>query len=577
MAFYVSPNGNDNNRGTTDFPFLTLARAVEETRLNNNGKKEILLFGGEYENTSVILDNRDCGLSMSPVDESNKVILRGGVKVSGWNKIYGDLYILDVPAEITGDILMLEVNGRFCSRSKFPQKGYIEHVTECSLVWLMSSEYLGWDATPTEAQFTEMTYDSSILPDNFNWDNADITVFHRWDESLVSVRSHDRGKNLLTLTPCGYPVGAFGVKRYIVWNTEYGMEPGNFRIDKSERKIYYRALPGENMQTADTYIPIHNHIIKINEEITGLAIKDITLMGVAAPMKPSSFAASALTGAIDGSVGLNDCSLTGLTFKNVCGWGIRLGVAGRELNKTNISILNCRVEDAGAGGISVSGGKNNCIVSKNKVERIGLIYFSGVGIHSGGFDVIENVINNMPYSGIIYYGDNGRVMRNRVTNVMKVLNDGGGIYVTNCKGGVMSGNIIENIPKCEEYYSQRHALYLDMDAIDWVVEDNITINCADVMMNHIASKNIIRNNNFIVYGSDEDLLISFARCDNYVVEGNTFRSDGTITFAGRKGAISVFKNNILYSVKDSIRNLFITDDYVRSEPVEVVDRNNALN
>ena len=583
MAFYVSPKGSDNNPGTVNAPFMTLARAVDETRLS--GEKEILLFGGVYENTSVTLDGRDCGLSICSCSCSvreGEPVLRGGVKIYGWEKIDGDLYSLSIPASIAGDIRALEVNGRLCMRSRFPKSGSIEHLTECRLNW-MSTSAGGWDVNPTEAQMSELIYDRNSIPDGFDWNNAELTVFHRWDESYVGVKSHDSEKNLLELyPPCGHPVGGFGVKKYIIWNTEYGMEPGCWRFDKADRKIYYRAMPNENMQNAETYIPLHDHIIKIDGEISGLEIKNITFMTASAPMMPGGFGAIKIPGAIESSYGLDSCSFKNLTFKNIGGWGIKLW--GKNGSNKNISVNHCCVENAGAGGILISeaksgsnmldGGKSGCVISENRVERIGLLYFSGAGIYGTRCDIIENTLDNLPYTGIVYAGgDNGIISRNRITNVMQILHDGAGIYVTFCKSGVMNGNIVENVGKSGEYFSQRHGLYFDEHTFDCTAEGNIVINCADAMLNHMASGNIVRNNIFAIH--DGDIIISFIRCENCQIAGNAFHSNGAFILAGRKNAITLFENNNIYSAIGDVKQIYIEDDYSRSQPV-IFDGKNAL-
>ncbi|MCL2100056.1 MAG: right-handed parallel beta-helix repeat-containing protein [Oscillospiraceae bacterium] len=583
MAIYVSPEGSDTNTGAADSPLLTLAGAIEKSRTAGGAGKEIYLSGGEYQNTNAVLDERDCGLVIQAMDNET-AMLRGGVFADGWQNIGGDLYVLELPPGITGDILMLEINGRFCTRSKFPQNGYIEHATECPLHWT-STLGGGWNIKPTHAQLTEMVYDPGVLPENFNWDNAEITVFHRWDESLVRVISHEPEKNLLKLDPeCGHPVGGFGVKRYIVWNTEHGMEPGCWRIDKSAKKLYYRALPGEDMRFAETYIPVHSNIIKIDGEVKNLKIKNLTFMTSAAPMMPGGFGAAHITGAIDSSYGLRDCSFTGLTFKNISGWGISLW--GKNGVNKNVCVKNCRIENSGAGAVLLADAgvgmkmftakKDGCIISENSIEKIGLIYFSGIGIYATCCDITGNNLNDLPYTGIAYVGGNGgRILHNRVSNAVNVLNDGAGIYAALCGEGVMSGNILENIVECKEYFSQRHALYFDEGCYGWTAEGNITINCYDAMMNHMADKgNVLKNNTFVFYGG-EDLIITFARCQNYRLENNTFHSAGSVTFAGNKGAVSVFKNNNIYSMSEDIRQIYIDSDYSRSQP-EAFDGENIF-
>ena len=82
--------------------------------------------------------------------------------------------------------------------------------------------------------------------------NAEVTVYHMWDESMVGLKAIDAEKQILTFSsPSGHPPGAFGVKKYVIWNIREGMtEPGQWYLDRTRGKVVYWPLPGEDMATA---------------------------------------------------------------------------------------------------------------------------------------------------------------------------------------------------------------------------------------------------------------------------------------------------------------------------------------
>ena len=565
MAFYMSPNGSDMNPGTLDLPFLTLSRAVGAARGADSGK-EILLLDGEYEDARVELDERDCGLTIRPA-EGGEPVLRGGIKIDGWRKVGGDLYTVVIPQEVTEDVRLLEIDGRLALRAKFPQNGRIKHRSEFPSVW-MSTSMGGWDIKPTKEQLQTLIYGPEVLPDGFNWRGAELTVFHRWDASFTAVSAVDSANRLLELSPpCGHPPGAFETKEYIIWNTELGMEPGCWRFDRKERTLYYRAIACEDMRRAAAYIPRSDTVIRIRGSVKDLTIKGIVFKTTAPPMAPNEFGASGVPGAIDSDGVLSGCIFSGLTFQNIGGWGIRLNGVN-----VNVSVDHCGILDSGAGGIMLMSG-NHCAVSSNRVERIGKTYFSSIGVYvqGEGCEITGNMLDELPYTGIAYglipaRGCGCKIEGNRVANAMRVLNDGAGIYATHSHGGVMRGNIVKNIPQSGNLDSSRNGLYLDEESENWLVEGNLTEDCTSAMMNHMASGNILRDNVFCA--SNGDLLISFIRCKDYTLERNTFHSFGKVTIAGRKGAVPVFERNLAYSAEGQIAQVYVGDDYSRSQPVK---------
>ncbi|MDR0473942.1 MAG: right-handed parallel beta-helix repeat-containing protein [Treponema sp.] len=567
MAYYVSPSGNDSNPGTAALPFLTLARAVEETRTKGRDKA-IILGGGAYDNTCIVLDERDSGLFIAAGE--GEPLLRGGVKVGGWQNEGGDLYSLRLPPAAPADGRVLEINGKLKPRSRFPKSGFAKHLSRFDSPWLSTSGG-GFVDMPTEAQRGQLIYSPGEIPKDFDWRDTEISVMHRWDESFVCVREHDPDRHtVLFSTLCGSPPGSFEVYDFAVWNSAWGMEPGHWRVDKSARVIYYRALQGEDMNTACTYIPLYDSIIKINGPVNGLTVKGVTFMTTTAPTAdikyireriPNTFGAAGVTGAIDSAGSLSNCVFSGLCFYNIGGWGIRLNG-----ENSDVTVHGCLVKDAGAGGIRIKTGKN-CAVSGNRVDNTGLVHYSSIGIYANGCDIIENHVSNSTYSGICGSGiGREKIIRNRVNTAMTVLDDGAGIYATFGNNGVMSNNIVENVPLPGFPYYQRHGLYIDEQANGWIVEGNITINCPSAMLSHMNDKggNTLRNNVFASY--DGDVTLSLIRCNEHRLEGNTFHAAGALTIAGRKGAISVFEGNRLYSAQGQINQIHVSDDYTRAQP-----------
>jgi len=133
------------------------------------------------------------------------------------------------------------------------------------------------------------------------------------------------------------------------------------------------------------------------------------------------------------------------TVRHAVGWGIQSGSAAGSIvkeNKVYNAEADCIILDSQWG-----------IIEGNEVDGCGLIAGYGfsmgaasTGIVSMNSDIINNKIRNTGYSGITPHAVRN-VRNNHISNVMKTLNDGGGIYMFGTAGSqtVIEGNIIENI------------------------------------------------------------------------------------------------------------------------------------
>ena len=277
-----------------------------------SGAKLIEVAPGEYfVERTIVLDSRDNGLTIR-AKEAGKAILVGGRKITGWQKDGEHFYSASLPQVKDGswDFRALVVNGRMCSRARWPKTGRLTHESRFDVPW-MSTTGGGWKRKPTAEELTTMKVKAADLGEGFDPRNAEITVYHMWDESMVGVKSFDRSTNTITFSSeTGHPAGAFGVNDYVVWNLLEGMsEPGQWYLDRTAGKVVYWPLAGEDMAAATVYAPVVESIMKINGT-KNVTIQGLTLTVTNTPLKAGGFGA----GNFDGAVRVNnssDCKLVG--------------------------------------------------------------------------------------------------------------------------------------------------------------------------------------------------------------------------------------------------------------------------
>ena len=146
---------------------------------------------------------------------------------------------------------MLEMNGRFCKRARLPEQGVFTHESVFDVRW-MSTTLGGWERKPTDEELGTLKYKAGDLGPWLEPRNAELTVYHHWDDSMVGVASIDHETRTVTFSsPSGHPAGAFAshvphANTYVVWNIREGLtEPGQWYLDRARGCAVYWPLPGE--------------------------------------------------------------------------------------------------------------------------------------------------------------------------------------------------------------------------------------------------------------------------------------------------------------------------------------------
>ncbi len=576
-TLHVAANGNDAwsgalpepNAAGNDGPLATLTAARDAARkLTPDQPRRIVVRAGRYLlEEPLVLGPEDSGLTIEAAADE-QVELYGGRRITGWRAEGERLWAADLPdvAEGKWDFRMLVVNGRFCRRARLPKEGTFAHLSEFNVPW-MSTTGGGWQRKPTDEELTTLRYRPEDLGPWLDIKNAELTVYHMWDESVVGVAAMDEAAHTLTFSnPAGHPPGAFGVKKYVVWNVKEGItEPGQWYLDRSAGKVVYWPLPGEDMTEAAVFAPTTESIVRIQGEkeapVRNVTVRGLSLSVTNTPLQAGGFGA----GRFDGAISLRfaeSCSLEGLTLVNVGGQAIKVQDAA------SVRVEGCEVHDVGACGIIVRG--SGCIVTDNHVHHIGLTYPSAIAVWSGGngVQIAHNEIHDTPYTAIACGGDDHLIESNLVHHAMQELKDGAGIYITFCKRVTLRGNFIRDIAEVGGYGSS--AYYLDEQAEDCLVEGNLSLRVPRPSHNHMAKNNTIRGNVFICEG---DATLTFPKSTDFTFEENVICAEGKIAFSNPE-AITEATANVLFSATGTIEGA--PEGSIAEDPLVSVSENGVV-
>lgn len=560
---YVSTNGNDKADGTKEHPLATLEQALKQARewrrLNNpavNGGIYIKMCSGTYRQTKpIFLRSEDSGTASSPTTicpatNGENVSISGGTVVTGWKQgtddsrirpeLRGKIWTADVP--MLGNRIVetrqMWVNGRKAQRASQFAEGIMERMTdfriadESIIIPTSSLKRVGLSADKTYPQMEMIVHQ--------RWAIAILRVKDMQDlgNGDTRVTFHNPESHLEFAHPWPQPVigGEKGNSSFCLVNTpELIDQPGEWYQDYPNGKIYYYPREGENMQTAEAFVPVLSKIV-MAEGSNERPLSNITFNGItfehSAWTKPSHEGLVTLQGGFamidaykllepglpekaelenqawierpQSAISINHASgmnFTNCTFKHLSATALDYETACHS------SIINgCTIEDIGGNGIMIGTFPDkgfethvpyspmveadmchNITVSNCHLSNAANEDWGAVGIAAGyvrDVTIDHNHVHHLPYSGIcVGWGwtalesgmRNNHITNNDVHDFALMLYDAGGIYtLSNQPGSSITGNKIYNIGKSPYATNDRaFEIYFDEATDGFTVKDNI--------------------------------------------------------------------------------------------------------
>jgi hypothetical protein len=562
----------------------SLQLAIWQARQCKNPDKKIVILEGEYFfEKPIYLLPEDSGLT---IEASRNVKLFGGKQIPELYLENDKFWYAKIPSSDSGelDFRMLIVNGRYADRARYPENGYLVHETNFDVKWLSTYEG-GFEREPSHEELTTLKYKPSDVPGTFVPENAEITVFHMWDESLVGVKSIDREKSEIRFSnPSGWPPGAFAndynfEKRYVIWNTIEGMlKPGQWFLDRKNHRIVYWPLNGETIESARIVVPMSDNLIVLqgteSQPVRNITLKGFSVSATNAPLMSGAFGAKLFDGAISMRNVVN-CKLLDLEVYNVgahCikAWGDKIKIEG------------CKLHHSGAGAIRIMG--SEAVIRNNHIHHVGRTFPSAIALFVGATDpnvpsewepgqlysdctIEHNEIHDVPYAAICAGGKNLRILKNLIYRAMQDLYDGAGVYITFCSNALVKHNIIRDIKDAPG--AGTSAYYLDELTVDALIEENIEIDVPRASHNHISSNNTFRNNFFIIRGKGR---FTMERSDGYTFENNVVVAPEGYEMYDLKFCPN-FRNNIIFTKGRMITKDLDKYAVVKEYDLELADGN----
>ena len=537
IALYVSPKGNDAWPGDSiGKPFATIQKARDTIRaMKKKGEltKPVTVYirGGlfELEETLVFTledsGTRDCPITYTAYKEE-KPVISGGRKITGpWKDYKGKIKVCSIPEVREGkwNFRQLFSNERRLIQSRITNKGYYRI-----------------DLKEKDLDRDVFKYREGELKKWHNLNDVEIILFHTWNESRLFISELNEKERMVTFSgPIGrrlvrgqkYP---WHINRYYIESVLEGLDrEGEWYLDRRAGKLYY--WPLDESQISELRAPVLSQLVRLQgsfEEkkyveyinIIGLTFSDAdyrltkegipTIPDVGDIYKPSAITFEAT----------RFCTFKDNTVRNV-------GTYALEVNGDGNRVIENEIYDTGSGGIITrSFGEEQNDISYNHIHDCGKVFHSGVGINidDGGGLISHNLIHDISQSGIYtrhwatdYMLDvfpqererrnqeQGLIIEfNEIYDVMKIINDGAGIFVrdsniiirNNLIHDVYSFTYPELVGKTVSGGCPGWGIYLGCETRDTKVENNVVYKVTESMQIWHGNRNNTIENNILVDG-----------------------------------------------------------------------------
>jgi len=530
--FYVSPDGNDSDRGTQKKPFLTLQKALESIPADNPGDYKIWLADGTLQlKEGVVIssdkfNNPDVHVTIKAESGATPVI-SGGINPGGWIRNRDGLW--EASYETAHAPEELFINGKRGTRARFPNEGYL------------NVKKVGEDRR------TNFYFEENEFPKPKNEKDVELIFLHDWSISRIKVKDLDFETYKLTTVdtvgakkPAFFNMDNWGPHpRYFLENDVTFIDTDNeWCYSSKQNKIILKLPENQNPENIEIVIPVSESLVKMtgtkentvkNVSFEGITfqycawqIPEMGYCGVQAcqfdprPVKHGwDVVPAAVTAEWSENILFTDCA-----FKN-------LGTSGLWFSSgcKNCTLENSEVSDVSGNGIMIGEGRDRLVNSEPwwkaapedvalgntirncNVTQCGVRFSGAIGIWCGltaETNIQNNEVYDLPYTGIsIGWMWNPQptpcrqnsVDGNHIHHIMNVLSDGGGIYMLGLQpGSQLINNNIHDV-KINAGRAESNGMFLDEGSTNVLVANNLIYNIAKSPIRfHKATTNLVKGN-----------------------------------------------------------------------------------
>lgn len=541
-VLYISTTGNDRASGDSLHPLSNISEAI--TRLQvQKCDATICFYPGIYVPTAAIMLTPSASHSLTfRAMIPGKTVISGGKKISNFRKEMNGIY-----KAATGGMHFeqLYINGRHALRARYPNAD-----RSVPVIYLKSLEFEGNPVVEYPKAITIGLMEKLPFPaGNLNCEMImikDWATLHkqvmRLDTTLDRIHLKPPFTRQQKVNPTDHNhINAStripGFSCFLEGNPVFIDQPGEWACDRDF--LYYLPKTDEDMNKVEVIVPVLETLVKIQGDSANV-VHNIRFEGIifahASHILPAEGhdgtqcavyynyeklpdgIETIMPAAVE-AVYAKNCSFSLCEFRNMGCSGIRFGRGCKD----NVIERSDFFDIAGNGiliGTMKKPWSESFIASRNvvkncRVHECAWQYPSGVGIWIGfgsSNEILHNEVYNLPYTGISCGwqwnpfptpSQGNKIKYNHVHDVMKVLGDGGGIYVLgNQPGTEIEGNLIHAIHHSNfNHGAPNNGLYFDEGSKNYYASRNVIYDISHTSVRSHRGSGVTLENNYFIYGS----------------------------------------------------------------------------
>ena len=513
VSFYVSSTGSDENSGTNDAPFRTIARAQQAVGEVSDDQQDVvvqILPGTYYLKEPLRFGPEDGGSATRTVTyrggRGGKVLIHSGKSVASWQTTdHAGVY----QAKVTdAQFRQLYVDHRKAIRARYPN----------------GDQYLESSAWDYEDQQLIIMGKHPVLAEGGS--DMEMLLLQSWAESYLRVDS---------TTPYGMSFHKFTRVKFqenesdILFNRPYPAHGPAHRVyfenaralldaerewyhDATDGTLYYQPSAGTDINQAQVIYPTLDTLLIVrgtpNNPVVNLRFEGLSFAY-------ANWTYASEHGYLNGQTGQHNYRATPDNEQYI----YRPPAAVYVANAERVAFVRNEFYNLGATGLDLHYGTRYCTVVGNRfsdiagsavalakftqdstvefhvpynpsdtteicyadtiannfIERVATDYYGCVGIAAGypsHAQITHNTIRDLPYSGIsVGFGwteepnamKNNLVAYNDVSDVVKLLNDGAAIYTLSYQPGTrLYRNYLHDMSPPDGVWQRiKYAIYCD--------------------------------------------------------------------------------------------------------------------
>jgi hypothetical protein len=540
VNYFVSPAGNDANRGTLVKPFATITRALAETRKTKGSVVVNLLKGNYYLDKPIVFtaeDSRNGEKTLTVKSFKNeKVTISGSVPlVLQWEVYKNGIWKAKVTKRLIFDELF--VNGQLQKMARYPNYDSTAQYFGGTAADVLSKDRVAKWHSPergyVHALHSSLWGDFHYLITGKN-DKGDLTLEGGWQNNR-RMPMHDK-------------------YRFVENIFEELDTLGEWYYDKKLQTLYFFPPKNLNIKTARFETPQVAHLFEFKGS-ERQPVKNINIEGLTFTQTLRTFMQN------------KEPLLRS-------DWTIYRGAAVVYDGAVNCSLKNCRLTNLGGNAVFFNNFNRNCEVSGCQVSDIGASAICFVGdpsaVRSPSFEYHQYVpladLDRTPGPLTNNYPAECRVYNNLMFNLGQIEKQSAGVELSMCQSITVSHNTIYDVPRAGinvsegtwgghviEYndvfntvkesgdhgsfnsWGRDRYWHPDKKVLDSIVWNNFDLTMLDVIKPITISNNRMRCD----HGWDIDLDDGSS---NYIIKNNLCLNGGIKL---REGVNRVVENNIM--------------------------------